>query len=80
MKQRGNSIIGDPVAVDNYTTDWMTVRLNPATFYRRFDEFQSGFKDVKGLYAEIDMGKFVYIRFSEKDDATNFHRIHHEYI
>jgi len=80
MKQRGKCIIGDPIIVDSYTSDWATVRLHPAIFYRRQDEFQKGFKAMKGLYAEIDMGQFVIIRFSEKDDLTAFHRRHHEYI
>jgi len=80
MKQEGKCIVGDPVRLDNYTSDWLSIRLHPTTFYRRFDEFQQGFKNVKGFYAEIDMGQFVVIRFSEKDDITAFHRRHHEYI
>lgn len=80
MKQQGKCIIGDPVSVDNYTADWMSVRMHPATFYRRLDEIQKGFGKMKGLYAEIDHGQYVTIRFSEKDDMTEFHRRHHEYI
>lgn len=80
MKQKGNCLIGDPIALDSYTADWQSVRLAPNTFYRRHDQFQKGFKKVKGLYAEIDMGQFVTIRFSEKDDLTEFHRLHHEYV
>ena len=80
MKQKGRSIIGDPIRVDNYTSNWQSVRLHPGVFYRRIDEIQKGFKHVKGLYAEIDMGQFVVIRFSEKDDLTDFHRRHHEYV
>jgi len=80
MKQQGRCIVGDPVTVDSYTADWMSVRLHPTTYYRRFDEFQKGFKRVKGLYAEIDQGQFVVIRFSEKDDMTAFHKLHHEYV
>ena len=80
MKQKGKSIIGDPVQVDNYTTDWTSIRLHPSVFYRRQEELRKGFKLVKGLYAEIDMGQFVVIRFSEPADMTAFHQRHREYI
>ena len=80
MKQEGKCIVGDPVRLDNYTSNWMSIRLHPATFYRRIEEIQKGLKTAKGLYAEIDMGQFVVIRFSEKADLTAFHRRHHEYI
>jgi hypothetical protein len=80
MKQIGKCITGDPVRLDNYTADWMSVRLNPATFYRRSEEFYTGLETVRGLYAEIDMGQFVVIRFSEKSDMTAFHKRHHEYV
>ena len=80
MKQHGRCITGDPIIVDNYTADWMSIRLHPTTFYRRIDEFEAGFTDVKGLYTEIDMGQYVIIKFSDKDDVTAFHRRHHEYL
>jgi len=80
MKQQGNCIIGDPVTVDNFTADWLSVRLHPTTFYRRIKEFHDGLESVKGLYTEIDLGQYVVIRFSEKDDMTAFHRRHHEYV
>ncbi len=80
MKQKGNSITGDPVQLDLYTSDWMTVRLHPSVYYRRQDQFCDSLKKTKGLYAEIDMGAFIYIRFAEKDDLTNFHRVHNEYV
>ena len=80
MKQKGKCITGDPIIVDSYTSDWETVRLHPTIFYRRQDEFQKGLKTVKGLYAEIDMGQFVVIRFSEKADMTAFHKRHHDYV
>lgn len=80
MKQLGKCIVGDPVRVDNYTSDWLSVKLHPATFYRRFDEFQEGFKHVNGFYTELDKGQFVVIRFSEKEDVTKFHQMHHKYI
>lgn len=80
MKQQGKCIIGDPISVENFTADWMSVRMHPSTFYRRQDAIQDGFANVKGLYAELDLGQYISIRFSEKDDMTAFHRLHHEYI
>ena len=80
MKQQGRCIVGDHVRVDSYTSDWLSVRVHPCIFYRRNDEFHKGFKTVKGLYTELDMGQFIVIRFSEKEDVTSFHRRHHEYI
>jgi hypothetical protein len=64
MKQKGKCLVGDPVRIDSYTADWQSVRVHPTIFYRRIDEFYLGYKSVKGLYAEIDMGQFVVIRFS----------------
>ncbi len=80
MKQNGKCLVGDPIQVDSYTSDWLSVRLHPTTFYRRLDDFRDGFAKVKGLYAELDMGQFVVIRFSEKEDVTMFHKLHHAYI
>lgn len=80
MKQKGNCLIGDPVRLDGYTSDWESVRLDPGTFYRRQEEIQKGFRKVKGLYVEIDMGQFILIRFSEKADLTEFHKMHRQYI
>lgn len=80
MKQKGHCIVGDIVSVDSFTSNWLSVKLHPATFYRRMNEFQESFKLVKGLYAELDLGQYVVIRFSEKDDVTAFHRCHHEYL
>lgn len=80
MKQLGHCIVGDPIRVNSYTADWLSVRLHPTTFYRRLEEFDRGFEQVKGLYAELDLGQFVLIRFSEKDDLTAFHRRHHQYV
>lgn len=80
MKQEGKCIVGDIVRVDNYTSDWLTVRLHPATYYRRHQDFDEGFKELKGLYTEFDYGDFVQIRFSDKDDLTSFYRRHHNYI
>ncbi len=80
MKQQGKCIVGDPISVDNYTADWMAVRVHPTTYYRRQEEIHDGFKNMKGLYAEIDLGQYITIRFSEKDDMTAFHRRHHEYL
>lgn len=80
MKQQGKCIIGDPIRVDNFTANWMSVRIHPGTFYRHQEEIHDGFGNTKGLYAEIDLGQYIIIRFSEKDDMTAFHRRHHEYI
>lgn len=80
MKQKGKCLTGDPIRVDNFTSDWMSVRLHPATFYRRMEQFQDSLEKTRGIYAELDLGQFVVIRFSEKDDVTAFHRKHHEYI
>jgi hypothetical protein len=80
MKLKGRCLVGDMVSVDSYTSDWMSVKLHPAVFYRRIEQFQNSFKSVKGMYAELDLGQYVVIRFSEKDDVTTFHRVHHEYV
>lgn len=80
MKQEGKCLVGDPIQLDSYTASWLSVRLHPATFYRRLPQFEEGFKSVRGLYVELDLGDFVDIRFSDKEDLTNFHRMHHEYI
>ena len=80
MKIQGNCVTGDPVMLDRYTANWLTVRLHPTTYYRRQDAFFDSFKSIKGLYAEIDRGEFICIRFTDKDDVTNFHKMHHEYI
>jgi hypothetical protein len=80
MKQQGRCIVGDPIILDSYTSNWESVKLHPATFYRRFDDFQKGLNTIKGFYAEIDMGQYVVIRFSEKADMTAFHKRHHEYV
>jgi hypothetical protein len=80
MKQKGRAIIGDDIKVASYTNDWAQVRVHPIVFYRRYDDFAKGFKNVKGLYAELDLGQYVSIRFSEKSDVTAFHRLHHEYL
>lgn len=80
MKQQGKCLTGDPIRVERYTADWFTVKLHPTTFYRRHDEFQEGFNKVKGLYTEIDCSQYVLVRFSEKEDLTEFHRRHHTYL
>lgn len=80
MKQFGSNITGDPVRLESYTSDWSTIRLHPAIFYRRQDEIDEGLEDIKGLYAQIDMGNYVMLRFSEKDDLTEFHRKHYQYL
>lgn len=80
MKQKGKCIVGDIIRVDRFTSDWLNVKLHPATYYRRIDQFQDGFEKMKGIYTELDLGQYVSIRFSEKDDLTEFHRMHHAYI
>ncbi len=80
MKQQGREITGNDIKVESYTSDWAQVRIHPLVFYRRYDEFAKGFKNIKGLYAELDLGQFISIRFSDKSDVTAFHRLHHEYI
>lgn len=80
MKQKGQEIIGDPIKVDSYTSSWSQVRLHPSVFYRRYDQFLRGFNNVSGLYAELDFGQYISIRFSEKKDVTAFHKLHHEYL
>lgn len=80
MKIKDRCITGDIIPVGQYTNDWFQIRIHPTTFYRRFDQFAEGFKKVKGLYTELDLGEYVSIRFYEKSDLTEFHRIHHEYL
>lgn len=80
MKKEGKCIVGNHISVDSYTSDWISVKLHPAMFYRRIDEIQQSFKSIKGMYAELDMGQYVVIRFSEKSDMTAFYKKHHMYI
>jgi len=80
MKQQGHCITGDPIRVGSYTANWMSVRMHPTSYYRRQEEILESLKKLKGFYAEIDMGQFVVIRFSDKDDVTAFHKCHHEYL
>jgi hypothetical protein len=80
MKQQGKCIVGDPVKINNLTRDWETVRIHPLVFYRRQDTFLDGLKASKGLHACVDMGQFILIRFSDKEDLTAFYRRHHEYV
>lgn len=80
MKQQGKYISGNHTQVNSYTAGWESVRIHPTSYYRRQDEFLAGLTKSKGLYAELDMGQFVVIRFSEKDDMTAFHQRHHTYV
>lgn len=80
MKQQGQCIVGDVIKVDDYTSDWMQIQLHPTTFYRRYDQFSAGFDLVKGLYAELDLGSHISVRFTNKEDMTEFHRLHHAYL
>jgi hypothetical protein len=80
MKIKDRCIIGDIVLVGEYTDHWYQINIHPTTFYRRLDQFSDGFKKVKDLYTELDLGQYVSIRFREKNDLTEFHRMHHEYL
>lgn len=80
MKRKGNFVTGDPVRVSKYTDHWMTVRLHPAVFYRRIDQFHDSLANSRGLYTEIDTGECVMIRFSDKEDLTAFYRMHNQYV
>jgi len=80
MRQQGKLIVGDVIRVDSYTKGWNQVRLHPSTFYRRIDAFEKGFESMKGLYTHLDLGQYISVRFSNKDDLTTFHRLHHEYL
>ena len=80
MKQQGNCITGDPILLENFTSGWHSVKLHPALFYRREDSIKTILKNSRGFYVEIDMGEYVLIKFSEKDDLTEFYRLNNEYI
>ena len=80
MKQKGRCISGDPIQVDSYTSDWMSVRMHPASYYRRQEEILKSLEKSVGFYTDIDMGQFIVIKFSDKNDLTAFHRKHHEYL
>ena len=80
MKQVDKCVVGNFVSVDSYTSEWDSIKLNPGVFYRRYAEFSEGFKKIKGLYAELDMGESIVIRFSDRSDMTLFYRLHHEYV
>lgn len=80
MKQSGKCITGPIRAIDSYTSDWDSVRIYPTVYYRRHSEFQSTLDTIKGLYVELDLGQYILIRFSNKDDLTEFHRKHHQHI
>lgn len=77
MKQFGKCIVGDLRKVDDFTSDWMSIKIHPAVYYRRQAEFDKTLENMKGLYAELDMGQYILLRFSLKDDITDFHRNHH---
>jgi hypothetical protein len=80
MKKQGNFVTGDPVRLDKFTGSWATVKLHPAVFYRRIDQFHDSLNSVRGLYTEIDTGECVMIRFSEKDDLAAFYKTHNQYV
>lgn len=80
MKQVGNRIIGDVVRLEDYTAKWDSLRLHPTTFYRKYAQFQQVLSSLPGLYAQIDAGDFVEIKFSNESDLNNFYKMHNEYI
>ena len=80
MKLDGKCITGNSRSLDSYTSDWSSVRLHPAVYFRRSDEIHESLENSNGLYTEIDLGQYIVIRFSEKSDVTSFHRAHHEYL
>jgi len=77
MKQLGKCIVGDLRKVDDFTSGWMSVKVHPSVYYRRQEEFTKTLDETKGLYAELDMGQYILLRFAEKNDLTLFHRNHH---
>lgn len=80
MRKINNCLIGDFVRVDSYTTGWYTIKLHPGTYYRRQAEFISTLKKNTGLYAELDAGDSVLIRFDNMSDVNNFYKQHYGYI
>lgn len=80
MKQQNKCLTGDPIRVARYTSSWLSVRIHPASYYRRLDDFLESLNKTKGMYAILDTGPYVLIKFAEKDDLTAFHRQHHQYV
>ena len=80
MRQSGKCIIGETRAIDSYTSDWDSVRICPTVYYRRLSDFQDTLNNIEGMYTELDLGQYILIRFSNKDDLTKFHRCHHSFI
>jgi hypothetical protein len=80
MKTSGRCVVGDTVDLDRYTSDWLSLRIHPVTFYRLLDEIRTTLSTVVGLYTEIDDGDFVWIRFSDRNDLIEFRKVYHEYL
>jgi len=74
MKQYGTCISGDSIQVNNLTKEWIEILLHPATFYRNYDTLRGRLENIKGYYAEIDLGEDILIRFSEDNDAAEFQK------
>lgn len=72
MRQSGNCIIGDPIKVDNYTANWVNVKLSPFVYYRKQDEICNLLDKCVGPHTELDYGDYVSIRFLEKCDLELF--------
>lgn len=79
VKQKGMRIIGDLVRVDDYTSDWASVRLHPTTYYRRLDEIESALCKSRNMYTQMDFGDYILIRFADNDDLTSFYKFNYEY-
>lgn len=80
MKQQGNCIIGDPIRVDDFTSNWNVISMHPSTFYRRYEEICENLQKTKGFYTKLDIGNYVLIKFSEKEDLDLFYKNSYEYI
>lgn len=80
MKKIENCIIGESAKLMDYTNGWYTVHVHPTTYYRRMSQFQNSLSSIDGLYAEIDYGSGVYLRFSNQSDAEKFRLDNHAYL
>jgi len=72
LKQVGHKIVGDFVKIDNITKDWSQVAIHPVVYYRKEQRIEEALNAIKGLYAELDTGRDVYIRFQTEEDANTF--------
>lgn len=80
MKKIKNCIVGEVIKVMDYTEGWYTIQVHPTTFYRRINQIHKSLNSINGLYAEIDYGSCVCIRFSDQSDGEKFRVENEEYI